>query len=146
MAFTGNFMCTSFKQEILVAEHNFTLTTGDLMHMSLYDNSATLTAASTAYTSSGELATAGNYVARGKALTNVTPVTSGVTAYTDFADPVWSTATFSAYGALVFNEDHASDASVIVLDFGGVKTATAGDFSVEFPDFDAANAIIRIAA
>ena len=145
MAFTGNFMCTSFKQEILVAEHNFTLTTGDTMNMALYDNTATLTAATTAYTSSGELAAAGNYATKGQALTNVTPTTSGTTALTDFVDEVWSTATFSAYGALVFNEDHVSDASVIVLDFGGVKTATAGDFTVQFPVADASNAIIRIA-
>ena len=145
MAFTGDFLCSTFKQEILEAEHNFTTTTGDTMNMALYDNTATLTAATTIYTTSGELAASGNYATKGQALTNVTPTLTGTTGITDFVDEVWSTATFTAYGALVFNEDHASDAAVIVLDFGGAKTATAGDFTVQFPAADASNAIIRIA-
>ena len=145
MAFTGDFMCTSFKQEILVKEHDFTLTTGDVFKMALYDNTATLTAATTAYTASGELASAGNYTTAGNALTNVTPTTSGTTALTDFVDEVWSTATFTAYGALIYNDSHASDAAVVVLDFLAAKTATAGDFTVIFPAADASNAIIRIA-
>jgi hypothetical protein len=145
MAFAGDKMCTSFKQEILVAEHNFTLA-GDLFHMALYDNSAVLTAATTAYTSSGELTGGvGNYVTRGSALTNVTPTTNGTTAYTDFEDEVWGTATFTAFGSLIFNEDHAGDGAVVVNDFTEAKTATAGDFTVQFPAFDASNAIIRIA-
>jgi hypothetical protein len=145
MAFTGNFMCTSFKQEILVKGHDFTLTTGDSFKIALYDNTATLTAATTAYTTSGELAATGNYVTTGNALTNVTPTTSGTTALTDFVDEVWSTATFTAYGALIYNDTAAGDPSVLVLDFGGAKTATAGDFTVQFPAADATNAIIRIA-
>lgn len=145
MSFTGDFLCSTFKQEILLAEHDFTTTTGDTMNMSLYDDSATLTAATAAYTSSGELAATGNYSTKGQALTNVTPTLSGTTGLTDFDDEVWGTATFSAWGALIFNEDHASDAAVCVLDFGGEKTATAGDFTVQFPTPDASNAIIRIA-
>lgn len=145
MAFTGNFMCTSFKQEILVGEHDFTLTTGDSFKIALYDNTATLTAATTIYTTSGELAASGNYSTTGEALTNVTPTTTGTTAFTDFVDMTWSTATFTAYGALIYNDTHASDAAVVVLDFGGAKTATAGDFTVIFPAADSSNAIIRIA-
>jgi len=144
MAFTGNFMCTSFKQEILKAEHNID-SGGQTCKMSLYDNSATLTAATTVYTASGELASSGNYTTAGNALTNNALGTSGTTAWADFVDEVWSTATFSAYGGLIYNDTHASDAAIVVLDFGGVKTATAGDFTVQFPAADASNAIIRIA-
>lgn len=145
MAFTGDFMCTSFKQELLVAEHDFTTSTGHTFNMALYDNTATLTAATTAYTASGELSATGNYSTRGNALTNVTPTTDGTTAITDFDDEVWTNATFTAYGALIFNETHATDAAVIVLDFSGAQTATAGDFTVQFPAAAAATAIIRIA-
>ena len=145
MAFTGSAMATSFKQEILVAEHDFT-NGNDSFKMALYDNSATLTAASTIYTTSGELASAGNYTTAGNVLdNNLTPTTGGTTAWTDWDDEVWGTATFSAYGALIYNDTHASDAAVAVLDFGGVKTATAGDFTVQFPTPAAGTAIIRIA-
>ena len=145
MAFTGDFMATSFKQEILVGEHDFTLTTGDSFKIALYDDTSTLTAATTVYVTGGELASAGNYVTTGNAMTNVTPTTSGTTAFTDFVDEVWSTATFSAMGALIYNDTHVSDAAVVVLDFVTLKTATAGDFTVQFPVADATNAIIRIA-
>jgi hypothetical protein len=74
----------------------------------------------------------------------VTPTTSGTTAYTDFADTTWSTATITASGALIYNSS-ASDASVAVLDFGADKTSTAGDFTIIFPTDDASDAIIRIA-
>jgi len=145
MAFTGDFLCTSFKQEILVKEHDFTLTTGDSFKIALYDDTATLTAATTVYVTGGELAATGNYTTTGQALTNVTPVTSGTTAIVDFVDEVFSTATFSAMGALIYNDTHASDAAVAVLDFVTLKTATAGDFTIQFPVADATNAIIRIA-
>ena len=145
MAFTGSAMATSFKQEILVAEHDFT-NAAHSFKMALYDNSATLTAASTIYTTSGELASAGNYTTAGNVLdNNLTPTTGGTTAWTDWDDEVWGTATFSAYGAMIYNDTHASDACVAILDFGGVKTATAGDFTVQFPTPAAGTAIIRIA-
>ena len=144
MAFSGDFMCSSFKQELFEAEHNFAVA-GHQFNMALYDDTATLTAATTAYTSSGELAATGNYTTKGNALTNIAPTLDGTTAICDFVDEVWGTATFSAMGALVFNEDHATDASVIVLDFISLKTATAGDFTVQFPAAAAATAIIRIA-
>jgi len=145
MAFTGDFMCSSFKQEILLAEHDFAVA-GAVFKIPLYDNTAVLTAATTAYTASGELAATGNYTTKGQALTNIAPTLSGTTALLDFEDEVYVNATFTAFGALVFNEDHLKpDASVIVLDFGGAITATAGDFTIEFPVPDASNAIIRIA-
>jgi hypothetical protein len=137
-------LCTSFKQEILVAEHDFTVTTGHTMTAALYTSSATLSAATTAYTATNEVSGTG-YTATGAALTNVTPTTSGTTALTDFADVTWSTATITARGALIYNDTHASNASVLVLDFGSDKTSTAGDFTIVFPAADASNAIIRIA-
>jgi len=136
-------ICTSFKQEILVAEHDFT-NGGHSFKTSLYTSSATLSAATTVYTASNEASGTG-YTATGAALTNVTPSTSGTTALTDFADLTWSTATVTARGALIYNDTHASDAAVCVLDFGADKTSTAGDFTIVFPAADASNAIIRIA-
>ena len=137
-------MCTSFKSELLTGEHNFTNSTGDTFRIALYTSSATLGATTTAYSSSNEVSGTG-YTAKGNALTNVTPTTSGTTAYTDFADTTWSSATITANGALIYNDDHSSDAAVCVLAFGGDKTSTNGDFTIQFPTADASNAIIRIA-
>jgi hypothetical protein len=137
-------MCTSFKSELLTAEHNFTNSTGDTFRIALYTSSATLDATTTAYSATNEVSGTG-YTAAGEALTNVTPTTSGTTAYTDFADVTWSSATITANGALIYNDDHASDAAVCVLAFGGDKTSTNGDFTIQFPTADASNAIIRIA-
>lgn len=145
MAFSGNFMCTSFKQEILQAVHDFTNGTGSTFKLALYDNTATLNAATTAYTTTGEVAASGSYSAGGGALTNVTPTTSGTTALTDFADITFTSATITARGALIYNNTAAGDPSVVVLDFGEDKTSTNGDFQVIFPTADASNAIIRIA-
>jgi hypothetical protein len=145
MAFTGNFMCTSFKQEILQGVHNFTNGTGNTFKLALYDNSASFTAATTAYTSSNEVANSGTYAAGGGTLTNVTPSTSGTTAFTDFADLSFTSATITAFGALIYNDTAAGDPTVCVLDFGGAKTSTAGTFTIIFPTADASNAIIRIA-
>jgi hypothetical protein len=136
-------LCTSFKQELLTAEHDFT-NASHSFKASLYTSSATLDATTTAYTATNEVVGTG-YTATGAALTNVTPTTSGTTALTDFADLTWSTATLTARGALIYNDTHASDASVLVLDFGADKTSTAGDFTIIFPAADASNAIIRIA-
>ena len=144
MAFTGNYMCTSFKAEILKAVHDFTLTSGSTFNVALYTNSASFTAATTAYTSANEITGTG-YVAKGKALTNVTPTTGGTTGFTDFQDLTWSTASFTARGALLFNDTAASDPTCLVLDFGSDQTSTAGDFKIVFPTNDSTNAIIRIA-
>lgn len=137
-------LCTSFKQEVLVAEHDFTASSGHTMRGALYTSSATMSAATTAYSATNEVSGTG-YSAGGAALTNVTPTTSGTTALTDFNDLTWSTATVTARGALIYNDTHASNASVLVLDFGSDKTSTAGDFTIVFPAADASNAIIRIA-
>jgi len=145
MAFTGNFLCTSFKQEILQAVHNFTTSTGDTFKLALYTNSASFTAATTAYTATNEVANSGSYAAGGGALTNVTPTTSGTTAFTDFDDLTFTSATITARGALIYNDTAAGDPTVAVLDFGADKTSTAGDFQIVMPTADASTAIIRIA-
>ena len=144
MAFSGNFMCTSFKKELLEAKHNFLNSGGSTFNLALYTNSASFTAATTAYTTSNEVSGTG-YTAKGAALTRVDPTTSSTTAFTDFSDLTFSTATVTARGALIFNDSASGDPTVVVLDFGGDKTSTAGDFTVVFPTADASNAIIRIA-
>ncbi len=145
MAFSGNAMCTSFKQELLQGVHDFTASTGSTFKLALYDNTATLDATTTAFTSTGEVADSGSYVTGGGALTNVTPTTSGTTAFTDFADITFTSATITARGALIYNDTAAGDPSVVVLDFGEDKTSTNGDFQVIFPTADASSSIIRIA-
>jgi hypothetical protein len=144
MAFSGNFMCTSFKTELLQAVHNFTNGTGDTFKLALYTNSASFTAATTAYTATNEVVGTG-YTAGGGTLTNVTPTSSGTTAFADFADLTFSTATITARGAMIYNDTAAGNPSVVILDFGADKTSTAGDFTIVFPAADATNAIIRIA-
>ena len=148
MAFTGNFMCTSFKKELLQAKHDFTASTGDTFKLAMYTNSASFTAATTDYTASNEVSGTG-YTAGGGTLTNITPTTSGTTAFTDFADLTFSTATITARGALIYNTTAGAGTgttnAVVVLDFGADKTSTAGDFTIVFPTADASNAIIRIA-
>ena len=136
-------MCTSFKQELLEAGHNFKNSGGHTFKIALFTSSASLDASTTGYSTSNEVSGTG-YSAGGSALTRVDPSTSGTTAFTDFADLTFSTATITANGAVIYN-DGASDAAVIVLAFGGDKTSTAGDFTIQFPTADASNAIIRIA-
>ena len=144
MAFSGNFLCTSFKVELMKGVHNFTAAS-DQFKIALYDNSASFTAATTAYTSSNEISGT-NYTAKGQALNPVTPVASSTTALVDFADEVFSNVTISSVrGALIFNDSASGDPSVCVLDFGADKAASSGDFTIVFPTADASNAIIRIA-
>ncbi len=145
MAFTGNFMCTSFKVELMRAVHNFTTSTGNTFKLALYDNSASFTAATTAYTVTNEVAASGSYTAGGGTLTNVTPTSTGTTAFTDFADLSFTSATITAFGAMIYNDSAAGDPSVCILDFGGAKTSTVGTFTIVFPTADSSNAIIRIA-
>ena len=145
MAFTGDFLCTSFKQELMEAKHNFLASGGNTFNIALYTNSASFTAATTAYTTSNEISGT-NYSAKGGALTNVNPTTSSTTAFTDFADEVFSNVTISAVrGAMIFNDSASGDPSVCILDFGADKAASSGDFTIVFPTADASNAIIRIA-
>ena len=145
MAFSGNFMCTSFKVELMQAVHNFTTGTGDTFKLALYDNSASFTAATTAYTVTNEVANSGTYAAGGGALTNVTPTSTSTTAFTDFADLSFTSATITAYGAMIYNDTAAGDPSVCILDFGGAKSSSAGTFTIIFPTDDSTNAILRIA-
>jgi hypothetical protein len=148
MAFSGNYMCTSFKQELLVGSHNFTASSGDSFKLAMYTNSASFNAATTDYTTSNEVSGTG-YSAGGGALTNVTPTTSGTTALTDFADLTFGSSTITARGALIYNTTTGAATSttdtVVVLDFGSDKSSSAGDFTIVFPTPDASNAIIRIA-
>jgi len=150
MAFSGNFMCTSFKKELLYGAHDFDASSGDTFKIALYTSSATLNAATTAYATTNEVSGT-NYTAGGGALTSVDPTSSGTTALLDFVDETWSSATITARGALIYNTTpnttsiSLTNPAVVVLDFGGDKTSTAGDFTVVFPTADASNAIIRIA-
>ena len=139
-------ICTSFKQEILVRTHNFTATSGDTFKIALYTSSATLGASTTAYSTSNEITNSSGtaYTAGGATLTSVTPTTSGTTAFCDFADVSYTSASFTANGALIYNDDQ-SDKAVAVIAFGGDKTVSSGTFTIQFPTADATNAIIRIA-
>ena len=148
MAFSGNYMCTSFKQELLTGSHNFTASTGDTFKLAMYTNSASFDASTTDYTTTNEVSGTG-YSAGGGTLTNVTPTTSGTTALTDFADLTFSSSTITARGALIYNTTTGAGTgttdTVVVLDFGADKSSSAGDFTIVFPTADASNAIIRIA-
>ena len=137
-------MCSSFKQELLEAKHNFLNSGGNTFKIALYTSSASLGASTTAYTTSNEVSGT-NYTAKGNTLTRVNPSLDGTTAITDFADTTWSSSTITARGALIFNEDTSGDTSVLVLNFGSDKSSSSGDFTVAFPAADASNAIIRIA-
>ena len=149
MAFTGNFMCTSFKKELLEGGHNFLASGGDTFKIALYDNNASFTAATTDYTATNEVSASGSYSAGGGTLTNVNPTSSGTTAFTDFDDITFTSATITARGALIYNTTEGAGTgttnTVVVLDFGSDKTSTAGDFQISFPTADSSNAIIRIA-
>ena len=133
-------MCSSFKQQILLGEHDLDT---DVLKIALYVSAATLSASTTVYTTSNEVVGTG-YVAGGNTLAGATVTLSGTTAYVDFSDTTWSTATFTARGALIYNSSKSNKA-IAVLDFGADKTVTAGDFTVQFPTNDASSAIVRIA-
>lgn len=141
MAFTGNFLCTSFKEQLLKGEHDLDT---DTLKMALYNNSASFTAATTAYTTSNEITGTG-YTAGGEACTNVSVSTSGTTAYIDFDDVQWSSATFTARGALLYNDSHASNAAIAIFDFGSDQSVSSGFFTITLPTASASDAIIRIA-
>lgn len=142
-------MCTSFKVELMKAVHNFTNGTGNTFKLALFRATASIVgtfgAGTTNYSDMGaDEASGTNYTAGGAALTNVTPTSSGTTAYTDFADLTFSNVTITTSGCLIYN-DTQSGKSVGVFSFGGDKTATAGDLTIIFPTADASNAVIRLA-
>ena len=131
-------LTTSFKQDILLGVHD--LETDDIK-MALYLATASLGATTTVYTTTGETSGTG-YTAGGETLTGVTVLTSGTTAYVDFADPSWDPAAFTARGALIYNASKSNKA-IAVLDFGSDKTATT-TFTVQMPANTATSALIRI--
>ena len=139
-------ICTSFKQELLVGTHNFTATSGDTFKIALFTSSATLGAGTTAFSTSEEITNSSGtaYTSGGATLTSVTPTTSGTTALCDFADLSFTSASFTANGALIYNSSESNKA-VASIAFGGDKTVTSGTFTIQFPTADATNAIIRLA-
>jgi len=138
-------VCTSFKVALLDGEMDFSSDTTDVFKIALYTSSATLGAATTAYTVTNEVSGTG-YSAGGNTLTiSTNPTSSGTTAYLDFADTTWSSSTITARGALIYKADGGTNPAVAVLDFGADKSSTSGDFTIVFPTADASNAIIRIA-
>ena len=148
-------MCNAFKKELMLGTHNFA-TNGNAFKLALYaeggggksSTTATLGHGTTAFTTTGEIANSGSYTSGGGTLTKVAPSvassTSSATAFTDFTDLSFTTATITAMGALIYNDTN-SDKAVCVLDFTSNKTSTAGTFTIQFPTADASNAIIRIA-
>ena len=137
-------VCTRFKVELLKAVHNFSASGGNTFKIALYTSDASLGASTTAYTTSNEVSGSG-YTAKGNALTSVTPVADSTTAVCDFADTSFTSASFTARGCLIFNEDATGDPAVCAIDFGGDKTVSSGTFTIQFPAAAASTAIIRIA-
>jgi hypothetical protein len=137
-------MATSFKVQILGGDFDFSSGTTDVFKIALFTSAATLGATTTAYSTTNEASGTG-YSAGGNTLTiSQVPTSSGTTAFLDFADTTWTSATITARGALIYKSGGGNPA-VAVLDFGSDKTSTNGDFTIVFPAADASNAIIRIA-
>jgi hypothetical protein len=138
-------MVTSFKVGVLDGTFDFSSDTTQTFKIALFTSAATLDATTTAYSATNEVSGTG-YTAGGATLTiSANPASSGTTAFLDFADVTFSSATITARGALIYLADGATNPAVAVLDFGSDKTSTAGDFTIVFPAADASNAIIRIA-
>ena len=138
-------MCSSFKRDLLKGYHGMDT---DTFKMALYTSSATLDASTTDYSATNEVSGTG-YSATGQALDSPSVTLSGTTAFVDFDDETWTSATITANGALIYNTTtnggSGTTDAVAVLAFGGDKTSTNGDFVVQFPTADASNAVIRIA-
>jgi len=146
MAITTNAICNTFKKELLQGKHDFD-TASDTYKLAMYTSAATLGASTENYITSNEVSSSG-YTAGGSALVNQGVKVSSAIAITDFADLSFTGVTLSAQGALIYNTttDGGSGTTdaVCVLDFGGVKTATAGTFTIQFPAFTTSAAIIRL--
>jgi hypothetical protein len=145
MAITTNAITNSFKEDLLNGLHDFAVGTGDTFKLALYTSAATIGADTTSFAVgiSGQVPDTGQYASGGGALVNALVSVNGTTAFVDFADLSFTGVTLTAAGALIYN-DTESDKSVCVLDFGGDKTATAGTFTIQFPDANDTQAIIRI--
>lgn len=132
-------LCTSFKKELLEAEHDFT---ADTFKLALFTNSASLDATTTAYSATNEVTGTG-YSAGGAILTTVAPTTSGTTAFVDFNDVSFSNSTITARGALIYNSSKSNKA-VAVYDFGSDQTTSNATFTVTIPTANASDAVVRI--
>ena len=137
-------VCNTFKAELLGGVHDFDSGSGQVFDLALYTSAANLSAATTVYTSSGEVANTGTYTAGGGALQSQQVSLDTGVAIVDFADLSFTGVTLTARGALIYNTS-ASNKAVCVLDFGADKTATSGTFTIQFPAFTSAAAILRIA-
>ena len=144
-------VCSSFKSELLSGKHDFDSSGGDTFKMAMFTSSASLDATTTDYSTSNEITNSSGtaYTAGGKALTNQGVTLSSTTAYTDFADVSWTSASFTANGAMIYNTttDGGSGTTdaVCVIAFGGDKTVSSGTFTVQFPAAGATTAILRLA-
>ena len=144
MAFTGNYTCNSFKQQLFEGDFDFSATTTQTFKIALYTNDATLSQTTTSYTgTTGEVSATG-YTAGGELITPslATDSITGVS-YLDFSNVSWSGA-FTARGALIYRNDSVDKQAICVLDFGSDKTSTA-TFTVEFPPNTSTTALIRLA-
>jgi hypothetical protein len=137
-------VCNTFKSELLGGVHDFDSGSGQVFDLALYTSAANLSAATTVYTSSGEVANTGTYTAGGGALQSQQVSLDTGVAIVDFADLSFTGVTLTARGALIYNTS-ASNKAVCVLDFGADKTATSGTFTIQFPAFTSSSAILRIA-
>jgi hypothetical protein len=137
-------VCNTFKSELLGGVHDFDSGSGQVFKLALYTSAANLSAATTVYTSSGEVSNTGTYTAGGGGLQNQQVSLDTGVAIVDFADLSFTGVTLTARGALIYNTS-ASSKSVCVLDFGADKTATSGTFTIQFPAFTSSAAILRIA-
>ena len=138
-------VCNSFKAQLLDGDHDFTATTGDVFKLALYQSNAVLNATTTVFTSTNEVGNTGQYSSGGGVLTGQQVSLDSATAIVTFSDLSFTGVTLSALGAVIYNTSFGNNAAVCVLDFGAVKTATSGTFTIQFPAFTAAAAILRIA-
>jgi len=138
----ANIVPDSFKKELFEAIHDFTASTGDTFRLALYTTVSGFSTGTTNYITTNETSGTG-YTASGTTLTNISPTVAQNIAFVDFADATFSTATISASAALIYNTSNSSKA-VVVLDFGGTKTSTNGDFTIQFPAANSTSAILRI--
>jgi hypothetical protein len=144
MAFSGNFVCDSFKTELFEGVHTFGVG-GDQFKIALYDNNASFNASTTAYTATNEVAATGTYTAGGGNLTSLPLDISSNTVLVDFSDISFTGVTFEPYGALIYNSSVSGNPAAFVLDFGGPKQAISETFTIVFPPFTLTQAFVRLA-
>ena len=145
-------VCSSFKQELLQGKHSFASSSGDTFKIAMFTSSASLDATTTDYSTSNEITnTSGTaYTAGGAALTNTGVGLTSTTAFTDFSDVSWTSASFTANGCMIYNTTTGTGTgttdAVCIVAFGGDKTVSSGTFTIQFPTNDATSAILRLTA